>query len=205
MRILLTGFGPFGSVRNNPTARIVEHFEKVGIPSHELVTAVLPVSYRGASEEIARRLDGVRFDLVLLLGVAAGSEKVRLEIFGRNRSSTVKKDADEQVSEGLVRPQGPPALPGTISVRGLVRWLAEEGIPARISQTAGDYVCNHTYYAALHTAASGGRGILCLFVHLPCDEKTMEPGQECPCMPLETQIRAVELILAAAITRAGRP
>jgi pyroglutamyl-peptidase len=204
VRILLTGFGPFGSVRNNPSARIVEHFEKVGVPGHELTTAVLPVSYRGASEEIVRRLDVERFDLVLLLGVAAGSEKVRLELFGRNRSSTVKKDAEELVSEGQVKPQGPLALSGTISARGVVRRLSEEGIPARISRSAGDYVCNHTYYAALHAAASGGRGARCLFVHLPCDEKTMEPGREYPCMPLETQIRAVELILAAAITRAGR-
>src|SRR5262245_13813558 len=52
MRTLLTGFGSFGNVVNNPSARIVEHFARTGAPGHELTARVLPVSFARAGEAI---------------------------------------------------------------------------------------------------------------------------------------------------------
>ena len=197
MRILLTGFGPFGSVLDNPTSRLVAHFEAVGLPGHELTARVLPVSYRRAAEEVEALLRPGKFDLALLLGVAAKAPAIRLELFGRNRSSRRKKDMDEETTLGYVREEGLSQLPAGLSVAGLVERLWAESIPARISLTAGDYVCNHTYYAALDCVIRLRLKTRCLFVHVPSDELAGAGGEGGPMVPYEKQVRAVEIILSS--------
>jgi pyroglutamyl-peptidase len=196
MKILLTGFGPFGNVADNPSARVVAQMARSALDPHALDTRILPVSYRRADEEITALLRKGRYDVALLLGVAGGADRIRLEIFGRNRSSTTKRDADDDVTQGRVRETGPAALPASSTVRGIVSKLKAAGIAARISRTAGDYVCNHTYYAALDTIAALDLPTRCLFMHVPCDELTLAPGNSAPTMPFERQVRAVEIVLS---------
>jgi pyroglutamyl-peptidase len=201
MKILLTGFGPFGKVISNPSARLVEHFQSAGLTGHTLTAAVLPVSYRRAGEEIARLLTEGTYDLAILMGVANGSEMIRLEIFGRNRSSVRKKDADEEVTGGTVRCDGPGMLSAGLSTAGIVRKLSAEGIASRISRSAGDYVCNHTYYSALDAIRENKLSTRCLFIHVPSDEATMESPYAGPVMPFAVQVRAVERILVEFAAR----
>src|SRR5579871_6726962 len=88
MQTLLTGFGPFGQVVNNPSARIVEHFGRAGAPGHDLTTRVLPVSYARAGQAVRDLLLAGRFDAALLLGVAGQESHLRLEQCGRWRSGS---------------------------------------------------------------------------------------------------------------------
>lgn len=195
MKILLTGFGPFGKVVNNPSERIAAHFALTGLDGHSLTTAVLPVSYRRAGEEIARLLEEGEFDVAVLTGVAVRSEMLRLELFARNRSSVRKKDAGEESTAGRFRENALPTLSATVSAAGLAGKLRSEDIPARVSRSAGDYVCNHTYYAALDAIYRAGLPTACLFVHLPADEQTMADAADGPTMNLDAQIHAIEIVL----------
>jgi pyrrolidone-carboxylate peptidase len=56
MRTLLTGFGPFGAIAHNPSARIVEQLARGGSPGHRLTCRVLPVSFARAEAEIGSLL-----------------------------------------------------------------------------------------------------------------------------------------------------
>lgn len=196
MRTLLTGFGPFGAVLNNPSARIVEHFERTGAPGHELTPRVLPVSYARAEREIRDLLIEGRFDGALLLGVAVREAHVRLERCGRRRSAG-HPDCDGH----LPAPVGP--RPGalvqylaTVALEPLLEELVAAGLPACLSDDAGGYVCNHTYYAALHAIAAENLPTRCLFLHVPADPETFSAPPEGPVMPLRTQIEAAARVLA---------
>jgi pyrrolidone-carboxylate peptidase len=54
-----------------------------------------------------------------------------------------------------------------LPVKKLRDCLIHAGIPAKTSSSAGLYVCNRTYFAALHHIASTGRKTKAVFIHLP--------------------------------------
>jgi pyroglutamyl-peptidase len=180
-RTLLTGFGPFRKVTDNPTSRIVAHFAERGAPGHELTTRVLPVSFEEAAAEVCALLHEGRFDTALLMGVAAGETGMRFERFGRCCVSPVEGEPDRYAA--------------TIELEALAEELAAGSIPARISENAGGYVCDHTFHAALHAITAAELATRCLFIHVPADDRTFATPTEHPIMPLEEQIRAIERVL----------
>jgi len=173
-RTLLTGFGPFRNVVDNPTARIVAHFERVGAPGHELTTRVLPVSFVEAGREVSALLAEGAFDVALLMGVARRADGFRFEQFGRY------SDPDTVEAERPV----PDSYPGHLVFDAIVAELEAAGMPAEVSSNAGGFVCDHTYYCALRAIAEGGLATRCLFLHVPADEQTFaEPPTPPPALP----------------------
>jgi pyroglutamyl-peptidase len=196
MRTLLTGFGPFGGVVNNPSSRIVAYFARAGAPGHDLTTRVLPVSYARAEREIRALLRAGRFDSALLLGVAGRETHLRLEQIGR-WAPAHRLDGDGLPPPNMERPPGALEFYSTPVALGLLmNHLLASGLPARVSDDAGSYVCNHTYYAALQTIAAEELPTRCLFLHVPADSVTFSEPPAAPTLALPLQIKAVERILA---------
>src|SRR5258708_1429539 len=120
MRTLLTGFGPFGNVVDNPTARIVAHFAETGAPGHELVSRVLPVAFGRADSEICGLLRTGRFDAALLLGVAGRRRVLSLERLARNRDSASIPDADGELRFDVpIVSDGPESIRSTLKLTKL--------------------------------------------------------------------------------------
>lgn len=184
MRTLLTGFGPFRDVVDNPTARIVGHFAAAGAPGHELTTRVLPVSFAEAGEQVRALLLAEPYDVALLLGVARGESAIRFECIGRCCDPATTKEA-------------PPAAHGaTLTPDSLAEWLEGNGFPSRLSEDAGGYVCDHTFFSALDAISGGGLATRCLFIHMPADDQTFAAPPAVPTMPLARQIEAMAQVLA---------
>jgi pyroglutamyl-peptidase len=198
MRTLLTGFGPFREIIDNPSSRIAAHFEQAGAPGHELTTRVLPVSYDRAAAEVSELLRGGGFDAALLLGVASGPAVLRLERVARRPDGARLRDVDGQVPVDSCPPRH--ALPfyaTTVALELIASTLAAAGLTVRLSEDAGGYVCNHIYYAALHGITTSGLPTRCLFLHVPLDPASLSPPGPEHAMPLEQQILAVGKVLAA--------
>ena len=194
MRTLLTGFGPFGDVVDNPSARIATHFAASGVPGHELTVRILPVSFERASEEITRLLMEGGFDLAVMLGVAGRDSEIRVETCARNQDEARIPDCDGRQPSGCIAESGLEIYETTLDAGSLVKSLIESGIPARVSDSAGSYVCNRAYYAALHTVAARSMTTRCLFVHVPPHEESFVESTE-SFMSLGKQIAAVKIIL----------
>jgi pyroglutamyl-peptidase len=195
VRTLLTGFGPFGNVVNNPSARIVEQFARTGAPGHELTARVLPVSFTRAGEAVRDLLRAGRFGAAVLLGVAGGEACLRLERLARRRPAG-RPDVDEAVpGESEALPGAADVWTATVSLEQLWHALTRAGLLARLSDDAGDFVCNYTYHSALTTIAADRLPTRCLFIHVPPDEKTYAEPVDGPIMPLQQQIEAVTLTL----------
>ena len=89
LQTLLTGFGPFATVVDNPTARLVEWFAGEPVAGHEITVCNLPTSFHRAPQLMDGALDtggrnGRPFDVVLMMGVAQTSAGWRVERYGRN-------------------------------------------------------------------------------------------------------------------------
>ena len=72
-----------------------------------------------------------------------------------------------------------------MTVDEIVAALQEEGIAAKASRDAGGYLCNHIFYRLMRALPTGARGG---FVHVP----------PLDAVPLETQIRAAQIVVETA-------
>ncbi|HXM55845.1 MAG TPA: pyroglutamyl-peptidase I [Candidatus Dormibacteraeota bacterium] len=169
-RVLVTGFGPFGTVSVNPSEQVVRALATESPDGwRRVVTAVLETAYDVAGRRVRELLLAERPDVCLLLGVAPGAGTLRLETIARNRAASPSPDVAGCVREGLdAIPDGPPAYQATLPVDRLRERLERTGLPVVLSDDAGGYVCNHAFYIASHTAAGTG-ATACGFLHVPDD------------------------------------
>ena len=179
LHTLLSGFGPFGNVSDNPTERLARHFDTVTVPGHELTICTLPTSYTRAPQLLQEALrqgdrDGNPFDVVLMLGVAAGSENWRVETQGLNWNDSNMADVDGvQMSGSPITDEGPARLPITLSAHLIERAIHAVGAPVVLSVSAGAYLCNHLLYTTLYHIGENSP-IRAGFLHVPADEKTYD-------------------------------
>ena len=103
---------------------------------------------------------------------------------------------DEPVVEG-----GPAGYFSTLPVRAIVDALEAASIPAKISNTAGTYICNHVAYALAHHLASADDPPIAGFVHIP--QMAEADGWE-PSLPLETLVDAVAIVVEVVARAAAR-
>ena len=82
MKILITGFEPFGGEDINPSWEAVERLRAP--EGTELVKLRLPVVFREAGEQLAAALAREQPDLVLCIGQAAGRAAITPERLGVN-------------------------------------------------------------------------------------------------------------------------
>ena len=79
MKILLTGFEPFGGSDLNPSAMVVEALAADPPPNVDLVTAVLAVVGEEAGDRLVRIAEDERPDAIVMLGEATGRPGVTIE------------------------------------------------------------------------------------------------------------------------------
>ncbi len=113
-----------------------------------------------------------------------------------------------------IESDGPAARASTIPCAEIRTALLEAGIPARLSNSAGSYLCNATLYSALGLCEAAR--IPCGFIHLPyASEQVAEllrsgkgpiNGESlAPSLPIEMMEAAAEIVLqvsAAALLTA---
>jgi len=195
MKILLTGFEPFGPVRVNPSEQIVrrigEEARKRG--NRELRAEVLPTEFVAADRRMRQLILEYQPDAVLCLGVAPQREKISLERFALNIDDDSLPDNAGRLRAGRrIAPNGPAAYWSTLPLERFRRQLEQHGIPVSYSNHAGTYLCNHIFYVARHEIEKASNGAPCGFVHVP---PVRTRGKKARGLALDTMIEAVECCL----------
>jgi len=166
-RVLLTGFNPFADNQVNPAQKVVERMTPLSIPGIQLDTLIIPTEWEASAQHLQSKLDNRSYDLVVMLGLAATSQTIRLETTALNiNRAKIPDNAGEVRNPRLIQKDGPPLLQSGLPIETLQQKLTAKGFPVSISDHAGTYVCNHLYYHALsHPNAKEA-----LFVHIPSTE-----------------------------------
>ncbi len=162
--VLLTGFGAFPGVDDNPSARVaLDLHDSVG-DGWRVHAAVLPVAWKRAHDEVADLVARLKPNLLVHLGVATDSAVVRLETRAVNVLHFRVADVDgAQPTAGEVIPLAPLLLESTVDLSRLAAHARLSGLEVALSDDAGRYVCNATYFASLHAFPD----IPVLFIHIP--------------------------------------
>ncbi len=193
MKILLTGFEPFGGESINPSWEAVKAVQAPA--GMQLEKMLLPVSFRKAPALIEEKIQSFRPDVILSLGQAGGREGISLERIAVNLADARIADNDGfQPRDEALQAAGPAACFSPLPLRRMEAALQTAGLPASLSNTAGLYVCNAVFYTAARLAENLKPAPRAGFVHVPyLPEQAL--GKEAPSLSLEEDIRALKIIL----------
>jgi pyrrolidone-carboxylate peptidase len=162
-RTLVTGFGPFLNIRENPSSMLAAASGR----SFEL----LEVSYAGV-RQFVEQLDGRHFDRLLLMGVNARADRMHLEVLGRNEVGSTPDVLGHVPELRVAREENVYARTSTLWRPLLER--RDLGPNIGMSESAGGYLCNFALYEALRRFPDKQVG----FLHVPSPDalslETME-------------------------------
>ena len=128
----------------------------------------LPVSFRNLKARIAALVEEVAPAGVISIGLWPGEPMIRLERIGVNVADFEIADNDgEIVRDDHVSANGAAGRLATLPLREIERAMLAEGIPVRLSSTAGTFLCNTCLYSLLEAAEGQARHVPCGFMHVP--------------------------------------
>lgn len=201
MKILLTGFDPFGGETVNPALEAVKMLDGAVIAEAHVVMREIPTVRVKALEAIVKAIREVQPDVVIAVGQAGGRTDITPERIAINVDDfrIPDNDGNQAVDEAVVA-DGPAAYWSTLPIKKIVAVLREDGIPASVSNTAGTFVCNHVFYGLMHYLQQEGNIRRGGFIHIPYlpAQAAKLPGQ--PSMSLEIVTKGLRRIVEVAVT-----
>ena len=196
MKVLVTGFDPFGGERSNASLEAVRRLP-ARIGALEIATAVLPTSYRRSLPGLEAAIARAGPQIILCVGQAGDRAALCVERVAVNIQDARIPDNDgAQPTDAPVVPGGPAAYLATLPVRAAVAALRAEELPAQLSMSAGTFVCNHVFYGLMHLAATRGHAFRGGFLHVPCLPQQAAGGA--PSMAPEDIARGIAIVLEAS-------
>lgn len=171
MKILLSGFEPFGNRDVNQSWELAKQY--LGHDDYKVIK--LPVSFSNAHRVLIEEYENGQYDMIIMLGETTITRDVlRFERVALNLMDSTGSDNDGvTANENFILKNGPTAYFCTFPVKQTVEYLKGKGYKVRISNSAGTFVCNSLYYNILHYLKDTGRNIPALFIHLPVSTETV--------------------------------
>jgi pyroglutamyl-peptidase len=171
MKILVTGFEPFGEHKDNVTEKLIAALpKKIGVVN--IVTQVLPVVYYRSSQILTKKIQLHNPSAVISLGLAAGSSKIQIETSAQNKNSARIPDnkGNAPMDEPVIQ-DGEDFFPSNLPIALLYHSLKHAGYPVALSQSAGTYVCNHVFYHLMNHVFIRKPSVIGGFIHYPQEDK----------------------------------
>lgn len=201
MKILITGFEPFGESGINPSQMLVGSLSERDFKNAVLIKAILPVDQAKAPEKMKGMIAQHQPDALLAFGLAMGRPKISLERFALNlKNFRIPDNQGVTVTDQPIHPDGPAAYFSTLPLRSMLNALVTAGIPAELSLSAGAYLCNLIFYAMMHALASQGLNGPAGFVHLPAlPEQAAESKKSIPSLSFDCLVEAAKILINEVI------
>ncbi|MBO4686549.1 MAG: pyroglutamyl-peptidase I [Lachnospiraceae bacterium] len=199
MKVLVTGFEPFGGQTVNSSASAVALLPE-NLGGHAIAKAILPVSYTRSDKILLAKIRECQPDIVICVGQNAGVSTIRVESTAGNYAHAESEDNDHNLwLYRSIEMSGAPSYRATLPIEKIVKNLGNAGIPAEVSHSAGTFVCNCLMYQMLRMRETEFPNASCGFVHVPClPEQCADPAKD-PCMSVEQIVKALCIAIATTI------
>jgi len=199
MKILISGFEPFGAYAENPSMELVQALPDQFYNHINLVKTLLPVDDVHGPDHLLEKIHQFQPDVVLAFGLAPMRQKINLERVAINlKDYRIPDNAGNQIIDQPIIPEGPTAYFTSLPIRKMLSALTTANIPASISLSAGAYLCNQVFYCMMHEIAIQNWPIRAGFIHLP-GKQSPETLSEKITYDLNQFIRAAKILCEALI------
>lgn len=191
MKIIVTGFDPFGGEKINPSIECVKALPE--IEGVELIRLELPTVFKESAKRLNEVINEVKPDAVLSVGQAGGRPGITMERIAINvDDARIPDNISQQPIDETIQTKGAAAYFSTLPIKRIVKAIREAGIPVEVSNSAGTFVCNHIMYQALFAATKADKPFKAGFMHIPfIPEQTTDK----PSLPLEESTKALQIAI----------
>lgn len=195
MKILITGFEPFGSNNENSSWVVANKVATLNTFGIDIAIELMPVSFGRVAKALRTAVARHNPDLIIMLGQAGSSDKIRLERIAINMMDAQKADNDGYIpDEEPINHETPAALFTNTDIKLLHNAMSEQGIPVKLSNSCGLYVCNRIYYEALMLCNEINK-MKAIFVHLPLYDGQRDANENQHTLPLDKMEKAINVII----------
>ena len=191
--LIITGFDPFGGETVNPSWEAVSRLPDT-IGDYRLTKLQIPTVFSTAADTVLAAAAADAPDVILCVGQAGGRDAVTPERIAVNMASArIPDNRGNQPVETPILPGAPDGIFSTVPVAAMADAVTAAGLPGKISNTAGTFVCNDTLYRLLHRFA--GTAVRAGFIHVPWLPEQAKDGA--PSMELQDITAALTAAIGA--------
>ena len=199
MKILVTGFDPFGGEKVNPALEAVKLLPKE-IHGAEVHWVAIPTVFYQSAEVLEAEIVRYQPDVVLCIGQAGGRASLTPERVAINQDDArIPDNQGNQPIDEPIRMDGEAAYFSTLPIKAMVKSIKSEGLPAAVSNTAGTFVCNHLMYQALYLVDKKFPQMRAGFMHIPYMTEQVLNKPNTASMCLTDIVRGIEAAIGAII------
>ena len=200
MKVLVTGFDPFGGEPINPAWEAVKAMKDT-IAGAEIVKMQIPTVVGKSIEKIHQKMKELQPDLVISVGQAGGRFGVTPERVAINvTDARIPDNEGNQPIDEPIFPDGPAAYFSNLPVKAMVQAIKDAGYPSVLSNSAGTYICNHVMYGILYYIEKEFPHVRGGFIHVPYAPSQVVNKPSTPSMALADITASLEAAVAAAIS-----
>lgn len=170
MKILMTGFDPFGKDTFNPSFEAVKLLDDK-VSDVEIKKLQLPTEFVEAFETLQSEIKNNEYTHIILTGQAAGRVGLSLEKYALNIMNSKGPDnAEYTPKHEIIDDGGEHVLVSQFDLVEISTFLNTNGVQSDISYHAGTFVCNCTYYKLLNYINKHNLNASAIFIHVPIVE-----------------------------------
>lgn len=198
IKILITGFDPFGGETVNPAYEAVKLLPDT-IAGAEIIKLEVPTRFHRAGAVLEDAMQRHKPDAVICVGQAGGRAAITPEKVAINlMDGRIPDNAGYQPVDVPIREDGETAYFISLPVKAMVQRMRDAGIPAAVSYTAGTYVCNYLLYTLLYLIDKKYPNVRGGFIHVPyAMEQVINKPLGTPSMDLRQIARGLETAVEA--------
>lgn len=204
MKILVTGFDPFGSDKINPAIEAVKRLPDT-IKGAKIIKLEIPTVFNKSAQVVHQAIVKEQPDYVLNVGQAGGRSALTPERVAININDGRIPDNDGyQPLDEPIQPDGDTAYFTQLPIKAMAKAIRAAGLPAIVSNTAGTYVCNHIFYQVQYMRAKEFPNLKAGFIHIPFlpEQVITRPNQ--PSMALADIVKGLTAAIGAIVERDGQ-
>ncbi len=199
MKILVTGFDPFGGETVNPALETVKRLPDT-IAGAQIIKLEIPTVCHKSLRVIDEAITRYDPDVILSIGQAGGRPDITVERIGINVDDCrIPDNEGNQPVDEPVFADGPAAYFVTLPIKAMVQRIQGKKIPASVSNTAGTFVCNHVTYGVCHLTATKYPGKRSGFIHIPYLPEQAVDKKSMPSMSREMLLEGITAAIEAIV------
>jgi len=199
MKILVTGFDPFGGEPINPAIESVKRLPD-NIAGAEIIKLEIPTVRKKSLEKIEKAINEHNPDVILSIGQAGGRFDISIERVGINLDDfRIPDNEGNQIIDEPIFPDGENSYFVKLPVKAMVQNIQKNNIPASVSYTAGTFVCNHVLYGVLYLIEKKYKGKKSGFIHIPFLPQQVVDKRNTPSMELNTIVKGLTAAIEAIV------
>lgn len=201
IKILLTGFEPFGGESINPSFEAIKDIH-LNDENLELHTLEVPVLFDVSAQKVLDKIKEIKPDIIIMVGQAGGRKSISIERVAINIDDSETPDnGGFKPIDRIISVFGSPAYFSTLPIKDIEKSIQKAHIPVSVSNSAGTYVCNHIMYHVLHELVSTDQPFVKAgFIHVPYIPEQTIYKQHLFSLELSIIKKAIEIAISTTLS-----